>query len=129
MAWASGYPIVCLACQQPGGLTTIVESYDRHDHVVVGKVVCSRCGGHGLYSRRPLKGEDMAHDVENITDERAARRFHQIRHQEQRIAKLDKRIFDAKTKLGTLKEERDGVVAALLAAARDEGDLPLFDLE
>lgn len=68
-------------------------------------------------------------DIDNITEERAARRFHQIRHQEQLIQKLDKKIVDAKTKLGTLKEERDGVVANLLAAARDEGDLPLFNMD
>lgn len=74
--------------------------------------------------------DDQSEDtsVENITEERAARRFHQIRHQEQVIQRLDKKIADAKLKLATLKEERDGVVMALLAAARDEGDLPLFNI-
>jgi hypothetical protein len=66
------------------------------------------------------------HDVANITEERAARRFHQMHHQQQLIAKLDAKIATAKTKLADLKDEREGVVAALLAAARDEGDLPLF---
>ena len=65
-------------------------------------------------------------DPENITEERAARRFHQMRHQEQRIAKVDVKITAVKAKLASLKEEREGYLAALLAAARDEGDLPLF---
>jgi hypothetical protein len=64
--------------------------------------------------------------VATITEERAARRVHQIHHQQLRIEKLDVKISAAKDKLATLKEEREGVVAALLAAARDEGDLPLF---
>jgi len=68
-------------------------------------------------------------DPVNITEERAARRFHQMRRLEASIVKVDKRIGDAKLKLGTLKEERDGYIATLLAAARDEGNLPLFDLD
>ena len=67
-----------------------------------------------------------ADPVDNITEERAARRFHQMHHQEKNITKVDVKITAAKQKLATLKEERDGYVAALLAAARDEGDLPLF---
>jgi len=65
-------------------------------------------------------------DPANITEDRAARRFHQIRHMEINLSKLDKRIGDAKDKLSSLKESREAQVQAILAAARDEGDLPLF---
>ena len=65
----------------------------------------------------------------NITEERAARRFHQIRRLEQEIDRVDVRIANAKTTMSTLKEQRDGLLARLLAAARDEGELPLFDLD
>jgi septal ring factor EnvC (AmiA/AmiB activator) len=65
-------------------------------------------------------------DPANITEERAARRFHQMRHMETNLAKIDKRIADAKDKLARLKEQREGQIQALLSAARDEGDLPLF---
>ena len=58
--------------------------------------------------------------VANITEERAARRFHQIHRMEAAIA------VGAKDKLAALKEEREGMVQQLRAAARDEGDLPLF---
>ena len=64
--------------------------------------------------------------VANITEERAARRFHQMHHHEKNIAKVDVKISAAKDKLSKLKEEREGYVSALLAAARDEGELPLF---
>lgn len=140
MPWVSGYPAVCLHCKKAGGLTLLDESYDGQDHVFVGEVVCSLCEGHSLYTRRPSKeGTRMARErddqpedpasIENITEERAARRFHQIRHQEQMIQKLEKKIADTKMKLATLKEERDGVIVSLLAAARDEGDLPLFNMD
>lgn len=65
--------------------------------------------------------------IENITEERAARRFHQMRHMEQHLAKLDKKIADAKQKLSVLKEQREAQIQALLEAARDEGTLPLFE--
>jgi len=64
--------------------------------------------------------------VSNITEERAARRFHQMHHQEKNIQKVDVKISAAKEKLAKLKDEREGYVSALLAAARDEGELPLF---
>jgi septal ring factor EnvC (AmiA/AmiB activator) len=70
---------------------------------------------------------DSNADPSNITEERAARRFHQIRHMERNLTKIDKRISDAKTKLQTLKEQREAQIVALFEAARDEGDLPLFD--
>lgn len=71
--------------------------------------------------------EDADRDPgDTITEERAARRFHQMRHMEKNLAKLTKRINDAADKLKTLKEQRTAQVDAMLAAARDEGDLPLF---
>jgi septal ring factor EnvC (AmiA/AmiB activator) len=66
-------------------------------------------------------------DPENITEERAARRYHQIRRIERDLVRIDKRITDAKTKLQTLKDEREGIMLAMLASARDEGTLPLFE--
>ena len=74
----------------------------------------------------PNPDNDPRERAANVTEERAARRFHQIRHFEAGIAKLDKKIIDAKDKVASLKEEREGQLAQLLAAARDEGDLPLF---
>jgi predicted nucleic acid-binding Zn-ribbon protein len=71
--------------------------------------------------------DDSNADPVNITEERAARRFHQMRHVEENIAKLDVRITGAKDKLAALKDQRDGLLEQLRAAARDEGDLPLFD--
>ena len=64
--------------------------------------------------------------VANITEERAARRFHQMHRQAELLSKVDVKISTAKDKLASLKDEREGIVAAMLAAARDEGDLPLF---
>jgi MoxR-like ATPase len=68
--------------------------------------------------------------IENITEERAARRFHQMRHLVRELAKFDGRITELKETLNTLKEARAGIVQTILAAAQDEGTLPLFeDLE
>jgi hypothetical protein len=69
----------------------------------------------------------MTAPASNITEERAARRFHQMRRAERHLAAVDDRIALTKLELKTLKEERDGYVGELRAAARDEGDLPLFD--
>lgn len=69
---------------------------------------------------------DSNSDPLNITESRAALRFHQIRHLEAAIVKVDTKIVHQKDKLSTLKEERDGLLSQLLAAARDEGDCPLF---
>ena len=66
------------------------------------------------------------HDPANITEERAARRFHQIRHLTESIAKIDAKITAAKDRLSVLKEQREGMLSTILEAANDEGDLPLF---
>jgi hypothetical protein len=77
----------------------------------------------------PDAAPETTPDPANITDERAARRFHQIRRLEREVGKVDARIAIAKTKVKTLNEERDGLLARLFTAARDEGELPLFDLD
>lgn len=46
---------------------------------------------------------------------------------ETNLAKLDKKITDAKTRLSVLKEQREAQIMAMLEAARDEGTLPLFE--
>jgi len=52
-----------------------------------------------------------------------------MRRLEREIHKIDDRIAQVKVTMGTLKEERDGRLAQFLAAARDEGELPLFDFD
>lgn len=64
---------------------------------------------------------------ENITDERAARRFHQIAVLETQLAIAASEIAQAKAHVKELQEQYDGVLARLRKAARDEGELPLFD--
>jgi hypothetical protein len=65
---------------------------------------------------------------ENITQERAAQRFHQMQSIEFALIQKTTEIGAAKSHLKDLKEEREGLLAQLRAAARDEGDLPLFNL-
>jgi hypothetical protein len=67
--------------------------------------------------------------TKNITDERAARRFHQMAVLERQLTLKVGDIAAAKEHLKELNEERDGLVMRLRAAARDEGELPLFDLD
>jgi septal ring factor EnvC (AmiA/AmiB activator) len=81
----------------------------------------------GMMEQPHEQSPDPNSDPLNITEDRAARRFHQMRRMETNLTKLDKRITDAKDKLAKLKEQREAQIDALLAAARDEGDLPLFD--
>lgn len=74
----------------------------------------------------PQPNDPTPRNLDDMPEERAARRFHQIRHLSDTIGKLDTKITAAKTKLAALKDEREGVIATLMAASRDEGDLPLF---
>ena len=67
--------------------------------------------------------------VKNITEERAARRFHQIAVLERQLSLTSNNIATAKDHLKELGEEKDGLLARLRTAARDEGELPLFDLD
>ncbi len=65
----------------------------------------------------------------NITDERAVRRFHQIAVLERQLSIVMRQISDCKSHLTELREEKDGLIARLRIAARDEGELPLFNLD
>jgi chromosome segregation ATPase len=67
--------------------------------------------------------------VKNITEERAARRFHQIAVLERQLAIKTNEIAQCKDHLKELTESREGVLMRLREAARDEGELPLFDLD
>ena len=66
---------------------------------------------------------------QNMTQERAARRFHQMASLERSIALKGGEIAAAQAHLKELKEEAEGLMLRLRGAARDEGDLPLFDLD
>lgn len=65
----------------------------------------------------------------NITDERAARRYHQMAMLERVLSLKVGEIAAASEHLKELKKEHDGLVMRLRASARDEGELPLFDLD
>jgi regulator of replication initiation timing len=66
-------------------------------------------------------------DTTNITEQRAAQRFHQIaRLERELVAKLGD-VAACKAHLKELTEESDGLVLRLRQAARDEGSLPLFE--
>ena len=72
----------------------------------------------------------MSHEpLENITDERAARRFHQMAVIERQLAIKANDVATCKEHLKELTKEYDGLVGRLRAAARDEGELPLFDMQ
>lgn len=70
----------------------------------------------------------MSH-TKNITDEKAARRFHQMAVLEGQISIKAGEIATCRDHLKQLKEAYDGLVQRLRAAARNEGELPLFSLE
>jgi regulator of replication initiation timing len=70
----------------------------------------------------------MAH-THTITEERAARRFHQMAVLEQQLQIKHTEIAECKEHLKGLGEERAGLILRLRAAARNEGELPLFDLD
>jgi hypothetical protein len=65
----------------------------------------------------------------NITQERAARRFHQMSVLEREIIIKSDEIATCREHLKELREAYDGLVMRLRTAARDEGELPLFSLE
>jgi regulator of replication initiation timing len=68
-------------------------------------------------------------ETKNITDERAARRFHQIAVLERQIEIKSTEIAGCKAHLKELTEETGGLLLRLRAAARNEGELPLFNLD
>lgn len=65
-------------------------------------------------------------DDENLTMETEARRYEQIRALERELAEKDGEAKAAREDLKDLQKEWDGILTRLRAAARNEGDLPLF---
>lgn len=65
----------------------------------------------------------------NITQERAAQRFAQIATLERHLSLKLAEVVQAKSHAKELQEEADGLIARIRTAARDDGELPLFDLD
>ena len=65
----------------------------------------------------------------NITDERAARRFHHIATLERQLAIIVGDIANGRQHMKELREQHDGLVMRIRSAARDEGELPLFNMD
>lgn len=65
----------------------------------------------------------------NITQERAAHRFAQIATLERQLGLKLNEVHLAKAHVKDLVDEADGLMQRLRVAARDEGELPLFDLD
>lgn len=65
-------------------------------------------------------------DDDELTMEAEARRYEQIRSLERELARKDSEITAAKEELKDLNKEWDAILTRLRAAARNEGDLPLF---
>ena len=68
-------------------------------------------------------------NVQNITQERAAQRFAQIATLERHLSVTLGEVVQAKAHAKELQEEADGLIARIRTAARDDGELPLFDLD
>lgn len=66
-------------------------------------------------------------DMETLTQDRAARRFHQIASFESRIQNKLVELADAKAGVKELSDEYEALMKGLRMAARDEGELPLFE--
>jgi regulator of replication initiation timing len=66
-------------------------------------------------------------DTTNLTQERAAARFHQMVSLERQLASTIEDIVECKRSLKDLQEEEAALVKRLRKAARDEGELPLFE--
>jgi len=64
-----------------------------------------------------------------VTEQRAARRYHQMAAIEREMAIKAGEIAQAQAHLKELKETYDGLLLRLRGAARDEGALPLFSLD
>ena len=67
--------------------------------------------------------------TKNITQERAAQRFAQIATLEQHLSNTLADVTLAKAHTKELQEVADGLIARIRTAARDDGELPLFDLD
>jgi hypothetical protein len=64
----------------------------------------------------------------NITQERAATRYHHIAKLEQQLALTYGQMAECQEHLKELKDRAGALVDRIRCAARDEGELPLFDL-
>lgn len=67
--------------------------------------------------------------VFRITPERALRRFQQIAVLGRSLDLKLAEVTQAKAHVKELQEEADGLMARMRTAARDDGELPLFDLD
>ena len=65
----------------------------------------------------------------NITQERAARRFAQIAMLERQLQHMQHAIRERAADLKDLKDQHEALLSRLRTAARDEGELSLFDLD
>jgi hypothetical protein len=63
----------------------------------------------------------------DMTQERAAQRFHQMAVLERQLVLTVDALGAAKAHVKDLQQTYDGLVARLRTAARDEGELPLFN--
>lgn len=68
-------------------------------------------------------------DLANITQERAAQRFAHIATLERQLALTLGQVATAKAHVKELTEEADGLMQRIRTAARDEGELPLFNMD
>lgn len=68
----------------------------------------------------------MADSDDTLTMEEEARRYEQIRSLERQLAAKDGEIADLQSDLKDRRKEWEGLLTQLRAAARNEGDLPLF---
>jgi len=71
----------------------------------------------------------MSETTRNMTDDRAARRYHHIATLERQLSITHANIATAKAHVSELREQERGLIQRIRAAARDEGELPLFDLD
>jgi hypothetical protein len=62
----------------------------------------------------------------NVTEERAARRYRQIAAIERQLAVKAEEHAAAAALVRSVKDDYEALLRTLRAAARDEGDLPLF---
>lgn len=70
----------------------------------------------------------MPTTLADITQERAAQRFHQIASLDRQIEGTLRNIAAMKESLKDLNDHYQGLLLQLRHAARDEGDLPLLSL-
>lgn len=60
--------------------------------------------------------------------EHEARRFRQVAQLERELNLKNSEVVNARAHGKELRQEAEGILMQLRAAARDEGDLPLFDM-